>query len=469
LGRVSRGIDRARNGYASVVTRLVRVSIFGLLAVVVFTVGIFGMAAITPTGFLPSEDQGGFFISIQLPDGASVSRTSAVVGQMEKAVLKMPGVADTFAIVGFSILDSSQESNSGFMFARLKPFADRTSTETGVDALIKRVFGVGAGIRSAMVVAINLPPIIGLATTGGFEYQMDALEGQDPSSINSTMGGLIAAAHKNRNIGQVFSTFTASNPSLYLDIDREKAQALGLNMSDVFAALQATLGGIFINDFNLYGRVWQVNIEGEAFDRSDIPSLWQIYIRNKTGEMVPLRSIADLRIVLGPQVITRYNNYRSVTINGAPAPGVSSGQSISAMASVSAHALPPGYAYEWTGTAYQEVAAAGQTGTILALAVLFAYLFRGRVRLHAGHRAGGPHARPVCADRPRRADCAGGQERHPDRRIRQGPARGRPADRRGRHCRRAHAVPRGDDDLLRVYPGPGAAGDRHGGGGDQPA
>ena len=375
LGRVSRGIDRARNGYANIVTRLVRISVVGLIAVAVFFVGIFGMAAITPTGFLPSEDQGGFFISIQLPDGASVARTSAVVGQMEKEVLKMPGIADTFAIVGFSILDSSQESNSGFMFARLKPFADRSSAETGVNALIKRVFGVGAGIRSASVVAINLPPIIGLATTGGFEYQMDALEGQDPSSINSTMGGLIAAAHQNRDIGQIFSTFTASNPSLFLDIDREKAQALGLNMSDVFAALQATLGGIFINDFNLYGRVWQVNIEGEAFDRSDIPSLWQIYIRNKTGEMVPLRSIADLRIVLGPQVITRYNNYRSVTINGSPAPGVSSGQAISAMAGVSAHTLPPGYAYEWTGTAYQEVAAAGQTGTILALAVLFAFLF----------------------------------------------------------------------------------------------
>ena len=375
LGRVSRGIDRARNGYANLVTRLVRVSIFGLVAVAVFAVGIFGMSSITPTGFLPSEDQGGFFISIQLPDGASVARTSAVVGRMEKEVLKMPGIADTFAIVGFSILDSSQESNSGFMFARLKPFASRTSAQTSVTALINRVFGVGAQIRSASVVAINLPPIIGLATTGGFEYQMDALEGQDPSSIYSTMSGLTAAARQNHAIGQIFSTFTASNPSLYLDIDREKAQALGLNMSDVFAALQATLGGIYINDFNLYGRVWQVNIEGEAFDRSDIPSLWQIYIRNKTGQMVPLRSIADLRIVLGPQVITRYNNYRSVTINGAPGPGVSSGQAISAMAAVSAHTLPPGYAYEWTGTAYQEVAAAGQTGIILTLAVLFAYLF----------------------------------------------------------------------------------------------
>jgi multidrug efflux pump subunit AcrB len=146
-------------------------------------------------------------------------------------------------------------------------------------------------------------------------------------------------------------------------------------MSDVFAALQATLGGIYINDFNMYGRVWQVNLQGEAYDRSDTPALWQIYVRNKIGEMVPLRSIAEARIKLGPQIITRYNNYRSVTINGAPAPGASSGQAIAAMEQVSAHTLPPGFAYEWTGTAFQEVAAEGQTGPILGLAVLFAYLF----------------------------------------------------------------------------------------------
>jgi hydrophobe/amphiphile efflux-1 (HAE1) family protein len=375
MARVLRGIDRARDGYAAIVRRLIRVSALSLVAVAVCAVCVGGIVHFTPTGFLPSEDQGGFFIAIQLPDGASVARTSGVVARLEKTVLKMPGVADTFAIIGFSILDSAQEPNNGFMFVRLKPFADRTTAQTQVTALIGRVFGVGAQLRSANVIAINLPPIIGLATTGGFEYQMDALQGQDPADIASTMNGLIDNARRNPHLGQIFSTFTASNPSLFLDIDREKAQALGLNMSDVFSALQATLGGIYINDFNLYGRVWQVNIEGDANDRSDIPSLWNIYIRNKTADMVPLRSIANLRIVLGPQVITRYNNYRSVTINGSPAPGASSGSAIAAMAEVSAHTLPAGYTYEWTGTAFQEVAAAGQTGTILALAVLFAYLF----------------------------------------------------------------------------------------------
>jgi hydrophobic/amphiphilic exporter-1 (mainly G- bacteria), HAE1 family len=173
----------------------------------------------------------------------------------------------------------------------------------------------------------------------------------------------------------VFSSFTASNPSIWLDIDREKAQALGLAIADVFNALQASLGGFYVNDFNLYGRTWQVNIQADAADRSDAAAISRIFVRNKSGEMVPLRSIATVRIQVGPQVISRYNNYRSVTINGSPKPGVSSGEALIAMDQLSKTTLPPGYAYEWTGTAYQEREATGQTGAILALAVLFAYLF----------------------------------------------------------------------------------------------
>ncbi len=189
------------------------------------------------------------------------------------------------------------------------------------------------------------------------------------------MQGLVAAANQDPRLARVFSTFTATNPSIWLDIDREKAQALGLNIADVFNALQSTLGGFYVNDFNLYGRTWQVNIQGDAPDRSDSSAIYKIYVRNRQGEMVPLRSIADLRIVLGPQVISRFNNYRAVTINGGPRPGVSSGDALLAMEQVSAKTLPPGYAFEWSGTAYQEKAASGQTGAILSLSVLFAYLF----------------------------------------------------------------------------------------------
>jgi multidrug efflux pump len=224
-------------------------------------------------------------------------------------------------------------------------------------------------------VAFNFPAIIGLSTGGGFEYVLEALEGQEPASINSVMGGVIAAANADASLARVFSTFTATTPLVYLDIDRGKAQALGLNISDVFTALQATLGGIFVNNFNMLGRTWQVNVEGEAANRNDIPDLWQIYVRNNRNEMVPLRSIANVRFEQGPQVITRYNNYRAVTINGGPAQGISSGTALQAMTDVSAKTLPPGYNFEWTGTAYQEKAASGQTGIILSLAVLFAYLF----------------------------------------------------------------------------------------------
>jgi hydrophobe/amphiphile efflux-1 (HAE1) family protein len=330
---------------------------------------------LTPTGFLPEEDQGAFFVSVQLPDGASVARTSEVTKQVEALLRQMPAVEHTLSIIGFSLLDGASEPNNAFMVARLKPFADRKAAADSAQALIRQTFGGGAQIRQANVLPFNLPPIIGLSTSGGFEYQLEALEGQDPAAIGSVTSGLIGAANRDPRLTRVFSTFTATNPSIYLDIDRAKAQALGLNISDVFTALQATLGGIYVNNFNLYGRTWQVNVQGEATNRGDLSDIWQIYVRNGTGQMVPMRSIASLKIVTGPQVITRYNNYRSVTVNGGPAAGISSGTALAAMTEISNATLPAGYSFEWTGTAYQEQQASGQTGIILALAVLFAYLF----------------------------------------------------------------------------------------------
>ncbi|MDH2386032.1 multidrug efflux RND transporter permease subunit [Bradyrhizobium sp. CER78] len=375
MGRVLDSIDWVRDRYAGVVQRLVRLAVLSLVAVLVFAGAVFGVSKITPTGFLPEEDQGAFFIAVQLPDGASVARTSEVTKQVEALLKKNPAVDHVLSIIGFSLLDGASEPNSAFMVARMKAFADRKAVTESVQAAIGQTFVGGSQIRQASVLPFNLPPIIGLSTSGGFEYQLEALEGQDPASLSSVMGGLIGAANRNPNLTRVFSTFTATNPSVYLDIDRAKAQALGLNMADVFTALQATLGGIYVNNFNLFGRTWQVNVQGDAANRRDIPDIWQIYVRNTGGEMVPIRSIASLRIVTGPQVITRYNNYRSVTVNGSPAAGVSSGTAIATMADLSKTTLPSGYSYEWTGTAYQEQAASGQTGIILALAVLFAYLF----------------------------------------------------------------------------------------------
>jgi hydrophobe/amphiphile efflux-1 (HAE1) family protein len=375
MGWVLRRIDNIRDGYAAIVRRLVRVAFLGVVAILAAAAAIYALALRAPTGFLPEEDQGAFFVSVQLPDGASVSRTSEAVRRIETMLRSMPQVQNIFAIIGFSIIDGVNEPNSAFIVPTLKPFADRAGAANSAQSLIARVFREGREIRSATVVPFNLPPIIGLSTTGGFEYELEGLEGQGPAAMNSVMQGLLANANHNPQLTRVFSTFTASNPSIFLNIDRAKAQALGLDMSDVFGALQATLGGVYINNFNLYGRVWQVNIQGEAANRNDVSSLWRIYIRNKYGTTVPLASIAHAGIIVGPQVITRYNNYRAIPIQGGPAVGASSGAAIAAMAQVSAKTLPKGYGYEWTGTAYQEEAASGQTGAILGLAVLFAFLF----------------------------------------------------------------------------------------------
>ena len=375
IALVLRGIEGARGGYARIVGRLIRVSALSLLLVAGFALGIFLVSRVTPTSFLPEEDQGAFFLNVQLPDGASVARTSATTAEVERMLRSMPQVQDVFSVIGFSLLDQGNEPNAAFLVAKLKPFSERTGSGDSAQALIRRIFAEARRIPTATIVPFNLPPIIGLSTGGGFEYQLEALQGQDPAAMASVMQGVIAAANRDPRLARIFSTFTATTPSIWLDIDRDKAQALGLNMNDVFTALQSTLGGFFVNNFNLYGRVWQVNIEGEARDRRDLADIWQIHVRNSAGQMVPLRSIASEHTMIGPQVITRYNNYRSITINGSPAPGASSGGALAAMQEVSARTLPAGYGFEWTGTAYQEHEAAGQTGPILGAAVVFAFLF----------------------------------------------------------------------------------------------
>nr|WP_232474731.1 multidrug efflux RND transporter permease subunit [Roseomonas rubea] len=375
MGRWLRGIDWTRDRYAGTVSRLVRVSSLSILLTAGFAAGIWQLSLRTPSGFLPQEDQGAFFVQVQLPQGASVARTREAVLQVEEILRQIPSVQGTLAIVGFSLIDGGAQSNSAFLVGRLKPFAERTTPEMSVQAAIGRVFGAGQAVRTANVFAFNLPPIIGLGTGGGFEYILQDYEGRPPAELGATMLGLIVQANQDPRLAAVFSTFNATNPTLFLDVDRDKAQALGLRISEVFQALQATLGGFYVNDFNLFGRTWQVNLQAEAADRDDIEDIWRIHVRNSRGEMVPLRAIAETRPRVGPQTIFRYNNYRAISIQGAPRPGVSSGDGLAAMEDLSRRILPTGYGYEWTGTAFQEKQAAGQTIFILALAVAFAYLF----------------------------------------------------------------------------------------------
>ena len=375
MGRVLGGIERTRRGYANVVRRLLRFSILGLLVIAVSAAGVFGLQLRLPVGFLPEEDQGGFFVLVQLPDGASVPRTSAVIADVAHRIAPLTGVQHVFQVIGYSIIDTVQEPNVGFLFVRLKPFGQRSGVAQSAQGLIRTIFGIGQGVRTATVLPFNLPPIIGLGTAGGFEYELEGLQGQGYGDMGSVMRGLVASANGDRHLARVFSTFTNSNPSLFLDIDRVRAQSLGVNIGDIFTTLGAALGGTYVNDFNLYGRVWQVNVEGEPYDRASIEDLWKIYLRNSSGGTVPLRAIAKLGIITGPQAVTRYNNYRAITVQGSPAPGYSAGDAIAALGDISQKTLPSGFGYEWTGTAFQEEQAAGQTGSILAVSLLFAFLF----------------------------------------------------------------------------------------------
>ena len=280
LGLMLRGIDGMRDGYAWLVRRLLRVAFLSVLVIGGSAYGIFELSKLTPTGFLPEEDQGAFFVAVQLPDGAAVNRTRAVVEQVEALIRPMPQVQGVLAIVGFSLLDGGNQPNAAFVVVKLKPFEDRKEASDRAQAVIGKVFGGAQRIRSANVFAFNLPPIIGLSTSGGFEYQLENLEGREPAEMASAVQGLVGAANQDKRLTRVFSTFTANNPSIWLDIDRDKAQALGLAIPDVFNALQTTLGGFYINDFNLFGRTWQVNIQADAPDRADASAIDRIHVRN---------------------------------------------------------------------------------------------------------------------------------------------------------------------------------------------
>jgi len=372
---VMRAIDKTRDGYAAVVRILVRRAVLGLVVLAAVCFGVVELFRITPTGFLPSEDQGAFFVELQLPEGSSVNRTVRVAERAETILRDTEGVADVSTVVGYSFLDGLAKSNSGFLIVLLQPFEERTDPAEAVNGLLAKLRGEFRAIREANIIAFNLPPIIGLGTGSGFEYQLQDLRGGDPVDLAAVARGLIIAGNGEPKLGPLFTTFSANTPQLYLDLDRDRIQTLGIEVGDVFNALQATLGGFYVNDFNLFGRTWQVNVQAEASDRKEVDDIYRIHVRNRNGEMVPLRAIATPELVLRPQTVVRYNNYRSVTLNGGPAPGVSSGEAIAAMEALSARTLPQGYGYRWTGTALQEKEAAGQTSIILSFAVLFAYLF----------------------------------------------------------------------------------------------
>jgi HAE1 family hydrophobic/amphiphilic exporter-1 len=324
---------------------------------------------------LPEEDQGAIFAALRLPEGASINRTEAVVKQVEDIVRPIAGVEGILSVVGLNFIDYVASSNQAFFVIRLKPYEERIERAQSAAAIIARLRPQMAAIRGAIAFPFNLPPILGLGSTGGFQYALEALQGQPPTDVAGALRALVVAANGEPELAGVFSTYAADTPQIYLEIDRDKVQILGVKITDIFNALQSTLGSYYVNDFNVYGRTWQVNIQAETPFRDNIDDIYRIYVRNAQGGMVPIRAVAEAKLVQGPQTVVRYNGFRAAIVNGAQKPGYSSGQALSAMERISASTLPIGYSFEWTGTALQEKAASGRAGIVLGVAILFAYLF----------------------------------------------------------------------------------------------
>lgn len=375
LGRISAGIDAVRDRYTAVAGALARRAVLclALLAGAIALTG--GLFQTVPSGFLPAEDQGSFIVETRLPEAASVNRTVTAQRDVEELLLSLPGVGSVTSVTGFSILDGIAKSNAAFALVTMAGFEERTTEETSVFHAIEQTMIRGAALREAQVIAFNLPPIAGLGSGSGFEFQLLDTQGRTAEELATVARGLSFAANQDDRLAGVYTTFSADSPQLFLDIDRERLYALGVPVSDVFAALQPTLGSSYVNDFNLFGRSWQVRMTAEPEFRDAVTDIARVHVRSASGDMVPIGAFATAEYTVGPVSLQRYNNQRSTKISGDPAPGFSSGASLEAMEEVADANLPPGYGYEWTGTALQEKQAAGQTAGILALAVLFAYLF----------------------------------------------------------------------------------------------
>src|ERR1700730_13703454 len=294
---VLRAIARTRDGYVWVVRRFVRVAIVGTVVVAGTIAASALLFSRTPQSFLPDEDQGAIFATLRLPEGVSLNRTEAVVKRVEGLVRPIPGVQGVLSVVGLNFIDYVPASNQAFFVIRLKPYDERTDPAQSVNAIIARLRPQMSAIQGAVAFPFNLPPILGLGSTGGFQYALEALQGQSPSDVAAALRGLVVAANAEPELAGVYSTYAADTPQIYLDVDRDKAQVLGVKITDIFNALQSTLGSFYINDFNVFGRTWQVNVQAETPFRDNIDDIYQIYVRNAQGGMVPIRALAEAKLV----------------------------------------------------------------------------------------------------------------------------------------------------------------------------
>jgi hydrophobe/amphiphile efflux-1 (HAE1) family protein len=364
-----------RDKYTLIVRRLIRMLAISMIgfAALLGAAGWFGK--LLPTGFVPSEDRGAFFVDVRLPDGAALPRTAAVLTQVETILMETPGVANVISVGGYSILSGSVIPNGALLIAVLEPWDERNEPNLRLDAILRSVTPKLLGIPSATIIPFNPPPIPGLGTTGGFEFVLQDTQGRAPPELASALGGLIVAANGQPEVSNVFSTFRANAPQLFVDINRELAKSKGVDVGEIFQVLSANFGSYYVNDFNKFGRVYRVYVQAEGDRRAAPADIGKTYVRNRNGEMIPLQTFVTVKPVQGPESIERYNLFRSAVVNGGPAPGYASGQALAAMERLGNKSLPDGYTYEWTGMALEEKKAAAAGSFVFILSIIFAYLF----------------------------------------------------------------------------------------------
>ncbi|PDT09924.1 multidrug efflux RND transporter permease subunit [Rhizobium sp. M1] len=373
----NRGFDRMSSGYSWTVRHLVS-SWVGLSAAMLAFVCLLGatwyMGTRVPSGFIPTMDQGYAIIVIQLPDGASLARTDAVVKQVGDIARTVPGVGNAVQFAGFSGATFTNASNAGVVFVPFKSFAEREEGGDNANKIIGELFGKLQSIQEAFIIAIPPPSVRGVGNSGGFKMQISDLENADMTRVLALARQMMGAAATTEGLTGVFTTFSDASPQYFLAIDRDKARFLNVPIPNIFNALSINLGVAYVNDFNAFGRVYQVRAQADRQYRMDREDILALKVRSATGALVPLGTLMDIQDASGPALVQRYNMYVSVPLQGNPTPGTSTGDAIAKMEALAAKILPQGTTFEWTELAYQETHTGNTAVYIFALSVIFVFL-----------------------------------------------------------------------------------------------
>ncbi len=369
---VNRVIDGGTGALVSTLRLLVRARIVVTLVFVSLLAVSYWVYTRVPSGFVPEEDQGFLICIIQAPQGASLDYTMGIARQVETVLHATPEVANTFAVGGFSLGGSSP--NQGVVFVSLKPFEERKGEAHSAKAVTGKLFGAFNGITGALVIPFLPPSVPGLGNFGGFQYELLDQSGGSIDGLAAAAQQLIGASRTTPGVAGLFTQFTANDPQLLVNIDREQAKSLGVSLGDVTQTMQILLGSQYVNDFDFNNRSYRVYVQADQQFRSRPQDIGRYYVRSAAGRMMPLSSLVSVREVTAPQTINHYNLFRSVEVNGSAAPGYSSGQAIQTMERLSDRVLPQGMTYAWSGLSLEEIKAGGQSAVIFGLGLLLVYL-----------------------------------------------------------------------------------------------